>query len=320
MLAKQAWRILTNSSSLVVRVLKARYFPTGNLLNAKLGSSLSYSWRSIHSNLEIIRCGTRWIVGNGKQIHIWEDRWLPTPSTYKAISPQNHNTEFPMVSSLVDLDTKWWKTDVLRSTFLPFEVEIILKIPLSHNLPEDKLIWVGNKKGEFAVKSAYHIAHNLIESNEEGESSFGDPCRMLWRNLWHLNLPAKLAICTLEDFRKATSLDLLPPRQSATRWMTPPQGVFKINVDGATSDQGRNSSIGVIIRDCNGQVVVAFSKYSHGRFVADQVEALVMEQGILLAQELQLSCVILESDALAVIQAINDNTTGSDLGHILQGV
>ena len=43
MLAKQAWRILNNLSSLVARVLKARYFPTGNLLNAKLGSSPSYS-------------------------------------------------------------------------------------------------------------------------------------------------------------------------------------------------------------------------------------------------------------------------------------
>ena len=58
MLAKQAWRILNNLSSLVARVLQARYFPTGNLLNAKLGSSPSYSWRSIHSNLEVIRQGT----------------------------------------------------------------------------------------------------------------------------------------------------------------------------------------------------------------------------------------------------------------------
>ena len=59
MLAKQAWRILTNLNSLVVRVLKAKYFLTGDILNAKLGSSLSYSRRSIHGSLEIIRWGTR---------------------------------------------------------------------------------------------------------------------------------------------------------------------------------------------------------------------------------------------------------------------
>ena len=130
----------------------------------------------------------------------------------------------------------------------------------------------------------------------------------------------QLATCTLEDFRKANSLAPTPPGHPSSRWETPPQGVFKINVDGVTSDQGNNSSIGAIIRDCNGHVVVALSKYLQGRFAADQVEALAVEQGILLAQELQLSSVIVESDALTVIQAINDNITGNDLGHILQGV
>ena len=76
----------------------------------------------------------------------------------------------------------------------------------------------------------------------------------------------------------------------------------------------------MIIRDCNGLVVAALSKYLPGRFAADQVEALAMEQGILLAQELQLSRVILESDALAVVQALNDNSIGNELGHILQGI
>ena len=80
-------------------------------------------------------------------------------------------------------------------------------------------------------------------------------------------------------------------------WETPPQGVFKINADGATSNLRKNSSIGVIIRDCNGHVVAALSKYLQGRFATDQVEALAVEQGVLLAQELQLSRVIVESDA-----------------------
>ena len=84
-----------------------------------------------------------------------------------------------MVSSLIDPDTKWWKVEVLRSTFLPFEVETIMKILLNYNLPEDKLIWIGNKKGEFSVKSAYHIAHSMIDSTVEGGSSSGDPNKLL---------------------------------------------------------------------------------------------------------------------------------------------
>lgn len=40
---------------------------------------------------------------------------------------------------------------------LPFEAETILNIPLSYELPENKLTWVGDIKGEFNVKSAYYI-------------------------------------------------------------------------------------------------------------------------------------------------------------------
>ena len=125
--------------------------------------------------MKIIKKGTRWRVGNEKLIHVWEDRWLPTPSTYKVVSPLNNILEFPMLSSLIDTDTKWWKVDLLSAAFLPFEADTIRKISLSHNLPEDKIIWIGNKKGEFTVKSAYHIAYNLIEAKEEGECSLSDP-------------------------------------------------------------------------------------------------------------------------------------------------
>ena len=163
MLAKQLWRILQYPNSLVARVLKAKYFPTGDILNANLGSSPSYSWRSIHSSLGVIRKNTRWRVGYGKLINIWEDKWLPTPSTYKVISPPNDKPQFPMVSSLIDRVTKWWRVDMIRATFLPFEANLILRIPLSHNLPEEKIIWIRNSRGDFTVKSAYHIAHNLLE-------------------------------------------------------------------------------------------------------------------------------------------------------------
>ena len=140
MLAKQAWKILTNPSSLIARVLKARYFPTGDILSASLGSSPSYSWRSIFNSLSVIRKGTQWHVGNGKQIHVWDDKWLPTPSTHKVISPPTSLPIFPMVSSLIDPATKWRRTKMIRSAFLPFEVDAILKIPFSCSLPDDNLI------------------------------------------------------------------------------------------------------------------------------------------------------------------------------------
>ena len=109
----------------------------------KLEATPSYTWRSIHNSLEVIKSGTRWRVGNSRRIHIWEDKWLPTPSSFKVITPQAAFDGYPMVSSLIDFNTKWWKVDLVRSLFLPFEASTILKIPLSYNLLDDSLIWIG---------------------------------------------------------------------------------------------------------------------------------------------------------------------------------
>ena len=45
-----------------------------------------------------------------------------------------------------------------------------------------------------------------------------------------------------------------------------------------------------------------------------------MEQGILLAQELQLPRVMFESDAITMINAINDSTFGTPFRHIIQDI
>ena len=67
------------------------------------------------------------------------------------------------------------KVDIVKSLFLPFGVETILNMPLSYTLPKDKIIWVGNKKGEFTVKSAYYIALTMIKSPGGRECSHEDP-------------------------------------------------------------------------------------------------------------------------------------------------
>ena len=119
LLAKQAWRILSNPSSLAARTLKAKYFPFCDILHANLGSSPSFTWRNIFNSLEVLRSGTRWRVGNGRLIHIWDDKWLPNPSTYKVISPPCPSEDYPMVSSLIDPMMRWWKMETVRA-LLPF--------------------------------------------------------------------------------------------------------------------------------------------------------------------------------------------------------
>ncbi|XP_023878292.2 uncharacterized protein LOC111990734 [Quercus suber] len=383
----------------MARVFKEKYFPFDDVLNSKKGSNPSYAWQSIHNSLEVIKRGTRWSVGNGRRIHIWDDRWLPMPTTYKVISPQGDYGDFPMMSSLIDNDTRWWKVDVINATFLPHEASTILKIPLNYNLLDDCLIWMGNKSGEFTVKSAYHIVSGIVDSFEEGESTSSNSWTLLWKRIWQQKVPPKLKnfawrICVnglptmqnlnhrgihcsrfcllcdkaiestthallhydharmtwafwhncpvdlsspsrdlvdiafdliakgsvLAEFKAAYSFPILPQSPSLSKWKSPPTGFYKINTDTTAFDDGGNSCIGVVIRDNKGNVLAASSKVLSVPFSAEASEALALQEGVLLATEMDVSHATFESDALSIIQAINDGFHAGELGHIIQNI
>ena len=97
-------------------------------------------------------------------------------------------------------------------------------------------------------------------------------------------------------------------------WTAPPPGFYKINVDGAIDENRRLSSVGVIIRDCKGRVVVVRSKVLNGMYEAETTEAFAVEEGILLARERGLNQVVIESDSLSVVQALNTNSNMGELG------
>lgn len=88
LLTKQGWRIQQNPGSMVHRVFKAKYFGGSSFKDAQLGSRPSYVWRSIMAAKEIVEKGSRWVIGNGKRVHIWEDRWIPTLVSFKVVSPR----------------------------------------------------------------------------------------------------------------------------------------------------------------------------------------------------------------------------------------
>ena len=82
-------------------------------MNAKIGYRPSYTWRSILESRKIIEAGSRWRIGDGSKIHIWKDRWVPTPSTFRVVSPKNFLEEDAMVSELIDPVTHCWKSPVI---------------------------------------------------------------------------------------------------------------------------------------------------------------------------------------------------------------
>jgi hypothetical protein len=141
LLAKRGWRFLHNPDSLVSRIMKENYFPNDSFMHARLGSKPSYAWRSIFQAREVLEKGLVWRVGNGEQIHIWGDKWLPTPSTFAVQSPVRVLRLSTQVVDLIDSDSGWWNVDLIRTIFNPKEAEVICGLVLSPLKQSDKLVW-----------------------------------------------------------------------------------------------------------------------------------------------------------------------------------
>ena len=77
LLARQAWRLIEFPDSLCARILKAKYFPNGNLLDMAFPANASPTWKAIMHGLELLRKGAIWRIGNSKQIKIWRHAWIP---------------------------------------------------------------------------------------------------------------------------------------------------------------------------------------------------------------------------------------------------
>ena len=90
---------------------------------------------------DLIVRGSRWVIGNGERVHIWEDRWIPSLDSFKVVSPRGLSTNVMLVSSLINRETRYWDVNLVRNTFLPHKVEIVLGIPISLRLPDDSQVW-----------------------------------------------------------------------------------------------------------------------------------------------------------------------------------
>lgn len=123
-----------------------------------------------HGTKEIVARGSKWSIGNGEQVCTWADHWLPTPGSFKVVSPRPPHANSELVASHIDRDRRWWDVTKVRNTFFPQEAQVILGISISPRLPQDSLIWAWTPSGRFIVNSVYKVAEMLLrESNHKLE-------------------------------------------------------------------------------------------------------------------------------------------------------
>ena len=157
LLAKQIWRLHVNQSSLLHKILKARYFKNDDVLNARRGYDPSYSWRSLWGAKSLLLERLKWRVGDGSKINVWEEAWIhgnrdiPVPRSLEAKD---------MVSKAEDcIDTtgKSWNHHIVSTYFSDEDCKSILQTPLSIFSANDTRYWSCSRDGVYNVKSGYWV-------------------------------------------------------------------------------------------------------------------------------------------------------------------
>ena len=129
LLAKQAWRLLDSPASLCARLLKAKCYPRGNLLDTVFSSNSSAVWKGIVHGLDLVKKGIIWRVGNGTMIKTWRDAWIPCGHNFRPVTPKR-NCRYNWVADFLD-EHGAWDVQRLREHFWDMDVCEILKIRTS---------------------------------------------------------------------------------------------------------------------------------------------------------------------------------------------
>ncbi|XP_074267371.1 uncharacterized protein LOC141590703 [Silene latifolia] len=182
LLAKQSWRMICEDGSLMVRIMKAKYFLNCSFMDANLGANPSYTWRSIHETKMVMALGIRRQLGNDLTTGVWVDPWIPGTSSRKVISPRRDFDINMKVADLFVEDEVRWDREKVRAMFLPFEADRILNIRLSKEPTEDGWCWDNERDGSYTVKSGYRL---LCEEGSSGveQADFSQE-RWVWNAVW----------------------------------------------------------------------------------------------------------------------------------------
>lgn len=193
MLAKQGWRLWENPDSLCVQFLKAEYFPNSTILEAKPKAAMLYTWRSVLRDIELVKKGMIWRVGDGVGLKIWDDPWLPRGFSRRPSSPRGACL-LPDVDELIDPVSGSWDVDLVKDIFREEDAAIILALPVNQGRA-NTLAWHFDNHGRFSVKSAYKVCRvdilrNRVSAGQQGRS--GMEFDGVWKKIWQVKCPHKI--------------------------------------------------------------------------------------------------------------------------------
>ncbi|KAK4415282.1 hypothetical protein Salat_2635500 [Sesamum alatum] len=140
------------------------------------------------------------MVGNGCNIKVWRDRWLPRATTFRPIRvPEQANEELTIAELIERLGEDGMKT-----------CYVLLSFGMMLRAADDMLVWHYLKNGRFSVRSAYNLARADTQKVRGGSSRHTR--KTDWDFIWRANAPhgvqlfgwkaCKQAVATTENLIK----------------------------------------------------------------------------------------------------------------------
>ncbi|KAL0698003.1 hypothetical protein Bca4012_054125 [Brassica carinata] len=153
LLAKLSWRIVTEPSCLLARVLLGKYCHGKHFLDVATPQACSHGWRGILHGRDLLTENLGKAVGNGQTIRLWKDSWISLEKIQKPMGPRREAELDLTVADLLTDDLKWNKTRI--EEVLPDFLDEILCLKPSLRGAEDSYIWYPTTSGIYTTKSGY---------------------------------------------------------------------------------------------------------------------------------------------------------------------
>ena len=183
LIAKVGWRLLNDKESLWATVLRSKYSvrdihdPTWMIVGKKISST----WRSIVMGIrEVVTKGHTWVIGNGRGIKFWTNRWLSGQSLMMIAIADLPDGYDNITARELWVEGKGW--DLIRiSPFVTEDTRLELAAVVVDTVSgvQDRLAWGETPNGQFTVKSAY----NLITRDDTPRPYMESFFRSMWRGV-----------------------------------------------------------------------------------------------------------------------------------------
>ncbi|XP_013635272.1 PREDICTED: uncharacterized protein LOC106340996 [Brassica oleracea var. oleracea] len=166
LLAKLAWRILKDPTTLLAKTLAGKYCLHSPFLEVQTPASASHGWRGILVGRDLLLKGMGWAIGSGRDVGIWTEPWLLTTEPKAPIGPPTADTKDWKVCRLILHGTNDWDVSLIQQV-LPLYEESIRRLVPSTFLAPDERVWLPNASGLYTTKSGYALAKLCVGTSDD---------------------------------------------------------------------------------------------------------------------------------------------------------